>query len=81
MELLIIVAQSQTTFKYHWCQLGDETIFALTKIGDKSSEQSTVTAVFKIVSCSGGLPIVSTKSFNIAGNTGNITITVTGNFN
>ena len=53
MELLIIVAQSQTTFKYHWCQLGDETIFALTKIGDKSSEQSTVTAVFKIVSCSG----------------------------
>ena len=48
MELLIIVAQSQTTFKYHWCQLGDETIFALTKTEDKSSEQSTVTAVFKI---------------------------------
>ena len=51
MELLIIVAQSQTTFKYHWCQFGDETIFALTKAGDKSSEQSTVTAVFKIFIC------------------------------
>ena len=52
MELLIIVAQSQTTFKYHhWCQFGDGTIFALTKAGDKSSEQSTVTAVFKIFIC------------------------------
>ena len=51
MELLIIVAQSQTTFKYHWCQFGDKTIFASTKAGDKSSEQSTLTVVFKIFIC------------------------------